>query len=142
MLTSNMLWRNTWIWKQTGCVIGMMIFMSFFKTNLIFGQAEEATLPSATADSACDEIQEDHNRYRCFVYRFNERLERAFQAQSQPIKPPPKSLELIRAEELRQKREQEKAEMRRLIEASRRRNTSKAGQKYRITFGQIQELRD
>lgn len=142
MLTNNMLWKNTWIWKQTGCVIGMMIFMSFFKTNLSFGQAEEATLPSAISDSACDEIHQDYNRYRCFVYRFNERLERAFQAQSQPIKPPAKSQALIRAEELRQKREQEKAEIRRLIEDSRRRNTSKAGQKYRITFGRIQELRN
>ncbi len=110
-------------------------FMFFFSQQ-VFAQGANSEIQSCYATA--------EDRYRCYAARFNGLLERARDRaeQRKTILESQATARLEKEVSPTEIRDLQREEMRKLIEASRKRNVSHRGGKYSLTYGFVLEPRE
>ena len=105
----------------------------FFFSQQVFTQGANSEIQSCYATA--------EDRYRCYVVRYNGLLERARDRSEQrnTILESQAAARLEKEVSPTEIRDLQREEMRKLIDASRKRNVSHRGEKYSLTYGFILE---
>ena len=108
----------------------------FFFSQQVFAQGANSEIQSCYATT--------EDRYRCYAARFNGLLERARDRaeQRKTILESQATARLEKEVSPTEIRDLQREEMRKLIEASRKRNVSHRGGKYSLTYGFVLEPRE